>query len=126
MSFSPGPERLPVPVHFQIVQIEDARIAAIAAARVEIGLGRRLRHGVRREVSGGIQDREGRGRRAHDSIVPKQSEGRLQRGRPPQADQGWTVTHQPASVRSVVMLTGRNFSIVSALVVACSVNSVAV
>ncbi len=39
---SPRAQRLPVPVHREIVQVEDARVAAVAAALVEVGLHRRL------------------------------------------------------------------------------------
>src|SRR5690606_2562808 len=42
----PGPQGLPVGVHGQVVEVENAGLTAVAAARVEIWRFGGLRHGV--------------------------------------------------------------------------------
>lgn len=60
----PSPQRLTVGVHREIVQVEDAGLAAVAAAGIEVGRWRRQRRGVgvgcvghRYGLSGGGPDR---------------------------------------------------------------------
>lgn len=46
MTLPPGAQRATVVVHGEVVQVEDARVAAVAAAGVEVGRRRRLGAGV--------------------------------------------------------------------------------
>lgn len=46
MALAPGPQRLLVALQRRVIEIEHARIAAAAAAFLELGLARRPRHGV--------------------------------------------------------------------------------
>ena len=46
MPLPPRAQRAAVLVHGQVVEVEDARVAAVAAAGVEVGLRRGQRHGI--------------------------------------------------------------------------------
>ena len=61
----PRPQRLPVRIHGQVMQVEDARIAAVAAAQLEVRLRRGDRHRVVIGGRGWLRERR------HAAIVRK-------------------------------------------------------